>query len=240
MTNQINCTTCGKRIQATNMKRIPCSICKSFRHLKCTPFVTLNTDIICPLCTGEIFPFCNIDSDLEFYLAITAKSDYSPTNHQLLHDLRMEFKCDFSSAFLTDDDELDADTNYYNTLFNNPVNYYETVNLNPITPKPAKNTPQFFLHLNARSLSKNIKSITTELSLLSNKPSIIAVSETWSITDNDSFPIPGYSFIQKARTTKIGGGVGLYIQDRIDIKYKKTRPMHWWYFRFSIYSDYKY
>ena len=135
----------------------------------------------------------------------------------------MEFKCDFTSSLLTDDDELDADTNYYNTLFNNPVNYYETVNLNPITPKPAKNTLQFFLHLNARSLSKNIDNITSELSLLSNKPSIIAVSETWSVTNNDSFPIPGYSFIQKARTTKIGGGVALYLQDTIDIKYK-LRP----------------
>ena len=40
-----------------------------------------------------------------------------------------------------------------------------------------------------------------------NKPSIIAVTETWAKTDNDIFPIPGYTSILKARGKKGGGGV---------------------------------
>ena len=87
-------------------------------------------------------------------------------------------------------------------MFNNPINYYETTNLNSITPEPANSTPQFCMHINARSLSKNIDSIITELSLLSNKPSIIAVSETWASADNDNFLIPGYCGIQKPRKNK--------------------------------------
>jgi hypothetical protein len=226
MTKSIKCTSCDRRIQATNNKRIPCCLCKRYRHLKCTPFIAITNDTICPVCITELFPFCNIESDTDFFLALSSNKDYSPINHQLLNDIRIEFKCDFASTLLTDDDDLDADTNYYNTLFNSTVNYYETTNLNPLTPRPIKNIPQFLLHLNARSLSKNIDSITTELSLLTNKPSIIAVSETWAANDSDSFPIPGYSFIHKARTTKIGGGVGLYLQDHLDLKYKIRPDLH--------------
>ena len=93
-------------------------------------------------------------------------------------------------------------TNYYNVLFNNPVNYHDTMSLNLIAPSPTTNTPQFIMHVNARSLFRNIQNLITELSLLSNLPSIIAISETWADTDHDNLPIPGYNYILKAR--KIG------------------------------------
>ena len=68
MVNQTNsCTTCGKRIQANNLKRIMCPICKHHRHLKCTAFIDVNADVICPLCVSDLFPFCNIDSDHDFF-----------------------------------------------------------------------------------------------------------------------------------------------------------------------------
>jgi len=54
-------------------------------------------------------------------------------------------------------------------------------------------------------------------------PSVIAVTETWAQTDNDSFPIPGYTSIIKARKNRPGGGVGLYIQDALNLSYK-LRP----------------
>ena len=63
------------------------------------------------------------------------------------------------------------------------------------------------MHVNARSLTKNIGPVVTELSLLSNRPSILAVTETWALTDNDNLPIPGYSSISKARKDKTGCGV---------------------------------
>jgi len=217
------CTSCGKRIQFNNIKRIPCSICKCYRHLKCTPFTSIvDTDVICPLCIEELFPFCNIDSDAEFFSVITA-ANTSCIDFNLLNNIKLEFKCDFTSSVLTDDHDLDADTNYYNTLFNSPVKFYDTASLNPITPNLSENLHQFLMHINARSLSKNINNITTELSLLKNKPSIIGISETWAKTDDDNFPIPGYTFIHKARKAKIGGGVGFYIQDKIEQNYK-LRP----------------
>jgi hypothetical protein len=55
------------------------------------------------------------------------------------------------------------------------------------------NIPHFLMHLNARRLVKNIDHLITELSLLSKKPSIIGVSETWALSDTDMLSIPGYS-----------------------------------------------
>jgi len=214
------CTSCCKKIQSTNLKRIPCQICGRFRHLKCTPFKSIVSDTICPSCINNLFAFCHIESDSEFYSAIVGNNDNHIIDRQLLSHIKLELKCDFTSNSLMTDDDLDADTNYYNTLFNNPVKYYETHDLNNVTPRAINTIPQFLLHLNARSLVKNIGNIITELSLLPNKPSIIAVTETWASTDNDYLPIPGYTCILKSRIGKIGGGVGLYLQDQINLTYK--------------------
>ena len=92
----------------------------------------------------------------------------------------MQFKCEFTSTSLTQVEDLDVDANYYNILLNNLIKYYETKNPNQFTPTPVLHTPQFIMHIKARSLSKNINTLTTELNLLSNKPSIIAISETWA------------------------------------------------------------
>jgi len=75
-------------------------------------------------------------------------------------------KCDFTSCALTHDDDIDVDANYYYMLFNKPVDYYETGKLNTTTSDLASNATQMLKHINARSLSNNIDSIITELSLL--------------------------------------------------------------------------
>ena len=45
---------------------------------------------------------------------------------------------------------------------------------------------------------------------------IIAVSELWTCEDNESlYNIPGYNFVVRSRQGKLGGGVGLYISDKL-------------------------
>jgi len=81
------------------------------------------------------------------------------------------------------------------------------------------------MHINARSSSRNLDALVSELSLLSNMPSVTAVTETWAQTDNDSFPIPGYTSIIKARKNRPGGDeVGLYILLTSAINYEQTFP----------------
>ena len=40
------------------------------------------------------------------------------------------------------------------------------------------------------------------------------------MSDNGYLPMPGYTSILKARTYKTGGGVGLYLQDKVGLNYK--------------------
>ena len=70
---------------------------------------------------------------------------------------------------------------------------------------------------------KNIHSIVTEISLLSNQQSVIGISETWAVTDSDHLSIPGYTCFSKARKNRGGGGVTLYLQDKLTLK-TKLRP----------------
>jgi len=76
-------------------------------------------------------------------------------------------------------------------IFDKPVDYYETGKLNTTTSDLASNATQMFMHINIRSLSIKTDSVITELSLLVDKPTIIAITETWAKSDSDSLPIPG-------------------------------------------------
>lgn len=82
-------------------------------------------------------------------------------------------------------------------------------------------SPQNFnaLHVNCRSLNKNFAALKNLLSSVSGKLSIIAVSETWlTELSQDTFNLIGFNFVSNCRKNKIGGGVGLYIDDDIDFK----------------------
>ena len=58
--------------------------------------------------------------------------------------------------------------------------------------------------------------IKTLLANLKINTTILALSETW-LADGDEkyFNIPNYTFISKPRIGKRGGGVGLYISDKL-------------------------
>ena len=75
------------------------------------------------------------------------------------------------------------------------------------------------LHLNARSLLKNLDQLNLLLKNLNRSFSVLGVSETW-LTDSTSelVNITGYNFVSNHRKSKIGGGVGIYLQN--DIEYK--------------------
>ena len=79
--------------------------------------------------------------------------------------------------------------------------------------------PSYFsvLHLNARSLSKNIDNLKLLLGSLQKSFSTICVSETW-LTDLSSgeVEIPGYKSISSHHVNKPGGGTGIYLQEHFE------------------------
>ena len=88
------------------------------------------------------------------------------------------------------------------------------------------------IHLNIRSLSKNVDKFLAYLSQLCHKFLVIAISETWATESNDNFfKIPVYNNILKNRTTSTGGVVVLDVLDRMsyeigkDCTLSKTNPL---------------
>lgn len=73
------------------------------------------------------------------------------------------------------------------------------------------------LHLNSRSLTKNVDKLTTFVtSIGSYNFTFIAVTETW-LLDN-SIPhhlhIPGYNIVLNSKIGRRGGGVAIYVRNK--------------------------
>ena len=76
------------------------------------------------------------------------------------------------------------------------------------------------VHMNCRSIGKNIDSINSLLDVLNVKFSAIGVTETW-LRPNDSLcNIDGYNFKGNCREGKRGGGVGIFIRNDFDFVHR--------------------
>ena len=107
----------------------------------------------------------------------------------------------------------------YCNLFNFSKNkYYLEDDINKIITRNILSENEFSLmHLDNRSLPKNIGKLCDLLSLIDNKFTIIGVSETWLHSDNvDLYVIPEYTSIHVTRPSKKGGGVSLYVRSSLE------------------------
>jgi hypothetical protein len=101
---------------------------------------------------------------------------------------------------------------FYNTL-NIGNQYYLEDEFNALFTGDKTIMSSFsLLHVNARSLSKNLDNLIVYLSGLKHKFSVLAISETWATADNKFLKkIPGYNCVMKNRVGCRGGGVALYV-----------------------------
>ena len=74
------------------------------------------------------------------------------------------------------------------------------------------------LHLNIRSLPCNYDNFTRFLANIDGKFSTMGVSETWLKDSGYSFDIEGYDCIHNPRPNRIGGGVGIYVDNDLEFK----------------------
>ena len=72
------------------------------------------------------------------------------------------------------------------------------------------------IHMNCRSIGKNIDSVTSLLSALNIQFSAIGVSETWLRPGDSMCNIDSYDFIGNGRERRRGGGVGIFIRKDLD------------------------
>ena len=74
------------------------------------------------------------------------------------------------------------------------------------------------IHYNARSLNKNFDKLCEDLHLLKFPFSVIGVTETWINNSSINFSLPGYSFYQENRIKGLGGGVGLFVKETVNVR----------------------
>ena len=91
-------------------------------------------------------------------------------------------------------------------------NSYITVN--DFQNKYAQSNDFFLLHINIRSINKNLERLEELLVELGKLPDIIAISET-KLQAKFNFCLNGYNFIQNNSSTK-AGGVGMFIKNHIN------------------------
>ena len=185
-----------------------------------TELVTLLEDRnwICKLCLNDLFPFNHTENEKEFIASI---DDTDPISSLL--NLRIIFEpfeteeiSQFSPLY-----DVDIDLHYYNSTYslsNTECTYYDRKSLNDdVSVYPRTCIPddkRFSLcHLNTRSIKQNLKSLEVYMEDLCAKFSIIGISETWMNDDIcNLYSIPDYHLVERHRTTRSGGGVGIYFQ----------------------------
>ena len=77
--------------------------------------------------------------------------------------------------------------------------------------------PISLCHINIRSMNRNFQSFQQYLAVLNFEFAAIDVSETWLTARNhDLYSHTGYTFTERHRNDRSGGGVGLFLKDHID------------------------
>lgn len=136
-----------------------------------------------------------------------------------IDDLNSSFNTDFSN-------QIDPQDAFFDKIeSNNFSNYIPESNLGNffrINSDASGSNCINLLHINCRSLKKNFDSISTLLAPLSDNLTAIALSETWLTSATEQlYTLNGYTFVSKHRTNKIGGGVGLYINNNLSFKLRE-------------------
>ena len=114
---------------------------------------------------------------------------------------------------------LDPDLNNQN--YASLANYYNNETAEDLNGVIGGNNLISFslFHLNARSLVKNQDALAHLLANINHKFSVLAITETWVKESNvNDLTFEGYNFVSNHRANKIGGGVGLFIDQNFSYK----------------------
>lgn len=107
------------------------------------------------------------------------------------------------------DDDEDMDF-----LYNCPSRYIVENDLPSLFNNHSSVSAIDIMHINARSLNKNIDKINLLLECIPCKLTAIAITESWLNDSNaEAIFIPGYNFFYKCRIGKSGGGVGIFVNN---------------------------
>ena len=102
---------------------------------------------------------------------------------------------------------------------NNNINdiciYYDILHFNKLLSKDKRQL--LIIHMNARSVTNKFDELKMILQMLSTKPHVTAISESWLSEENtEYYKIKGYASFHLVRNTRTHGGVSLYISEQLN------------------------
>ena len=225
-----SCNLCNKRV-LSHSYQLKCDLCLCSVHLKCLPFVdkddSIYTDRVqnswyCTKCCECIFPFNHLDEDDAFIEALmdcgmnsTVSFNYLQCQEKIF--VPFELNEDVSGTLF----ENDPDVQFYNNSCNSTLHscdYYNEDSFNQKLSSLKIDENSFsMIHINIRSISRNLNTFDSYLENLNHKFPIIALTESW-LKDHsvDRYGISGYNSEHRYRPSRSGGGVSLLIQDSIE------------------------
>ena len=221
------CGYCSRNV-LNHHKSIVCNHCKNWIHLKCSGISDLNAsnsvkyaDWFCTKCLSNALPFIQSD-DLEISSLQSNCLDLNLDN--LSNKYVNPFSLNSSLNSNNRQNYSDPDSYFFNDNLSDDCNYLLNSDFNNLLIKKniIKDNSNCFsaLNINIRSLQKNFDQLQLALNSIDIDFQAVCITETW-LTDTtpiNLFNIPGKNFIHKHRTNKIGGGVGIYLNNNLDFK----------------------
>lgn len=228
----IKCNICTKNV-LRHARQLKCYSCKESSHLKCLPNVSQNDSIyinrhnnnwLCLVCSQSVFPFNHLTDNFEFQSAITENNGHlvdMNLSNLVFNPLELNEDERFHQGPLADSD---PDLQYYNDATSigsiSHCDYHLAHSFNRKICDLAVNNQCFsVLHLNIRSIPKNLSRFEQFTKNLDLNFTVMGFSETWLNESNVTcYSIPGYVHYYLHRSTRRGGGVSLFINDNIHVK----------------------
>ena len=228
-----NCKICDRRI-LRHAKILKCCACSNMYHLKCLPMVSPHDSIyvnresshwLCICCASENFPFNHL-TDESVFLESLSESWVSCKDvpYARLQEMAFNpFELNIDNPNLPNFDS-DPDIQYFYDMTcidnTNRCEYYledrfnKEVENNDIDAKLLS-----CLHVNIRSVPKNLEYFDTFLSSIHHVFTVIGMSETWLKDSNaELYDLDGYKHEYLCRQGgKKGGGVSLFVKTNTDI-----------------------
>ena len=172
-------------------------------------------------CISSSLPFIHIEDELEYEETLSERNKFDLTCESFQEKLFNPFSPKDKELDLPLDD-LDPDSIFYNDITYHSstlCNYYmeDTFKNEIALHSQGQIKPFSLLHLNARSLQRNLKNLQSYLMSLEYEFTAIGVSET-RLHDSicDLYNLPGYNFIENHRSHRSGGEVGIYLNKNIE------------------------
>ena len=167
---------------------------------------------LCQNCLAESLPFQTLN-DLEFEFTVLKGINVRKDEMDRLRHLKFNpFDTSNNIALSENNANLDKSSKI-NCEYYLPTDFKEQIN------ETNQNNNFSMIHLNIRSMINKFDSFKELIYSLNKLFQIIGLTETWlNETNEDRFKFQNYDFVNVNRSTKSGGGVGIYIANELNYK----------------------